>query len=610
MFRINASLRTLANVVCATLLAACQGDRPAGLDESEPLELTVLAGNNQRGVVGEPLPLAVRVQLRRGGTAVAREMLAVQVTAGDGQLVAPMVMTDGGGRASMIWSLGTRSGDPQRLVIRYVDPTSGIVSTLASISADAIAGQPAKLVPLAPERQRALLGVPVDSVPAVRVLDRYANPVPNARVSFTAASAGALLSDSMVTTDSSGLARVRSWAITAPSTRSELVVRAAGGSAQVTFTASAFANIDLALLPDLPRIASGSSHTCALDSRGRVFCWGDNFYSALGAPGAFESTKPGYISKSATPRLVDSARTYSAVVSSITSACALETGTGRVYCWGSASSGELGSSATRSSAYASSVPLEAELPEPAVRLSAGGRTVCALTESGVAYCWGNNSEGQIGNGRYAGTRSTPAQAALGLRFVDITVGWLHTCGLRKDGSVYCWGTNEHFQLGWSGLARAAVAAPQLDLPQVISIAAGQYHTCAILADSTSSCWGGNFDGQLGDGTGWSSRTPVATKGGHQFTQLVAADGHTCGLRVDKRIYCWGVNDDGSLGDGTLITKVEPTALSGSRSYTALARRCAIADDKSMWCWGPNSFGQTSFGAAITPRTVPVRVTFP
>ncbi len=299
-------------------LAACSPERATSIDPHAPLALQIVSGGDQRGPVGEPLPLALRVRLSRGGAPVSGEMIVGQVVNGGGQLLTPTVMTDRDGRAALVWTLGSRAGERQQVALRYVDPRTGFVSTLATLDADAVAGAPATLIPLAPERQRAVLGAPVDSAPAVRVLDRFGNPTVGVRVAFTPKGTGVSLSDSVAVADSAGVARVARWALVQPSPRSELVVRAAGSNASVTFVASAFTDIDLTRLPPLPRVASGLSHSCVLDERGRVWCWGDNFYSVLGVPGTLESIvkpTPSRVEKSATPRLVDSLRTYSAVAS-------------------------------------------------------------------------------------------------------------------------------------------------------------------------------------------------------------------------------------------------------------------------------------------------------
>ena len=127
-----------------------------------------------------------------------------------------------------------------------------------------------------------------------------------------------------------------------------------------------------------------------------------------------------------------------------------------VWCWGSNSSGQLGASAANSCGPSDDLPaatpcslfaIPAQLPVSAVSVFAGGEHTCALTAGGDAWCWGSNSNGQLGRGTSGGSNQTPALVSGGLKFLSISAGGTHTCGVTLDRAIYCWGANGSGQLG-------------------------------------------------------------------------------------------------------------------------------------------------------------------
>jgi len=158
--------------------------------------------------------------------------------------------------------------------------------------------------------------------------------------------------------------------------------------------------------------------------------------------------------------------------------------------------------------------------------------------------------GELGDGTTV-ERTSPTPVAGGLTFAQLgRVGFYHTCGVTFDGAAYCWGDNTWGQLGdgtttWEpspvlvagGLTFAAVSA-------------GSYHTCGVTSGGAAYCWGGNSAGELGDGTFTQRTSPVAVAGGLMFATVSAGDSHTCGVTTGGAAYCWGDNPSGQLGNGT------------------------------------------------------------
>jgi alpha-tubulin suppressor-like RCC1 family protein len=187
-------------------------------------------------------------------------------------------------------------------------------------------------------------------------------------------------------------------------------------------------------------------------------------------------------------------------------------------------------------------------------IAVGDSSACAIATSGRAYCWGDNTFGQIGNGSTAAQKS-PTLVTAGLNFTSITVGGGHACALAAGGAAYCWGQDSSGQLGDARVGHSTTPIPVSDggggAAIFQSISAGYRHTCALAPGGSAFCWGNNDSAQLGNGTRGSANTPVLVGGGLAFTQISAGGDHTCGVAVGGAAYCWGSNAHGQLGTGTV-----------------------------------------------------------
>jgi subtilisin-like proprotein convertase family protein len=220
---------------------------------------------------------------------------------------------------------------------------------------------------------------------------------------------------------------------------------------------------------------------------------------------------------------------------------------GSVYCSGYNYYGQLGDG-NSGHGFDSSTPVAVSLPSgrTASSVSAGDWHTCAVLDDGSAYCWGRNSVGQLGDGTTT-TSSTPVAVSLpsGRTATSVSAGGYHTCAVLDDGSAYCWGDNSDGQLG-DGTTTDSSTPVAVSLPSGLtatSVDLGEYHTCAVLDDASAYCWGWNFYGQLGDGTTTDSSTPVAVSlpSGRTATSVDAGKYHTCAVLDDASAYCWGFN---------------------------------------------------------------------
>ena len=199
-----------------------------------------------------------------------------------------------------------------------------------------------------------------------------------------------------------------------------------------------------------------------------------------------------------------------------------------------------------------------------ISISAGALHTCGVMRNGSVICWGSN-EDEFGN---VFGQATPP----GGEFNSVSAGLLHTCGMKTDGSVACWGWNEDGQ-----------ATPPAG--EFASVSAGLLHTCGVKTDGSLTCWGWNEDGQ-------------ATPPNGEFASVSAGAQHTCGVRTEGSVTCWGSNED--LEDN-VVGQATPPGGEFVLVNAGVLHTCGVKGDGLVACWGSNEdFEGNVFGQSMPP----------
>ena len=248
----------------------------------------------------------------------------------------------------------------------------------------------------------------------------------------------------------------------------------------------------------------------------------------------------------------------------------------------------------------------------ATHLAGGASHTCAVLGSGGVACWGNNFNGQIGDGTTVTPRLGPTAALGVLDAIDVVAGAAHTCAVLSSGHVLCWGVNTVGQLGDGTTSNHTTATEVSGLTDAVEIASGPAHVCARRTGGGVVCWGSNLSGQLGDGTTTNRLLPTPVVGLSDAVELVTGAAQSCARRAGGTVVCWGENLNGELGDGTTTRRLLPTPVVGLTSVAEIAtgaggkHACARRTTGELLCWGSNANGEVGDGTT-TNRTTPVAV---
>ncbi len=280
--------------------------------------------------------------------------------------------------------------------------------------------------------------------------------------------------------------------------------------------------------------------------------------------------------------------------------CGLNTN-GSAYCWGDNSYGQLGI-AVVDTVCGQTKPLRPCTLRPTAvpttlrfsSISAGQHHTCGITSNRQAYCWGANEHGQVSAFSPSGATLVPVTGSLG--WTQISAGYTHTCAVRTDGALFCWGGNARGELGNGAIANS-LGMLRVAMPApVASVSAGQERTCARTITGMVYCWGAVWvDRENGLEFTRQQLVPQAVPSAPNMSWLSVGSLTTCGTAVSGIAYCWEANSRGEMGVGGDAGSIIPKAVAADVGFvqitSGIVHSCGVATNGAGYCWGDDTFGQ-------------------
>ena len=359
-------------------------------------------------------------------------------------------------------------------------------------------------------------------------------------------------------------------------------------------------------------VAAGGYHSLAIAAGdgGTLFAWGQNDQGQIGTGGTSTSVKtPSLINYGA--RAIAAGKSFSMYIDAY----------GQVYGFGDNTFGQLGNNAV----YGDFDPkretskVAAIGATNALTLSCGLNHTLMINAGGVAYAWGSNEKGQIGNNSATGTGAkVTTPTSLGYNATRVVAGGNHSMLVAPWGYVYTWGDNT------SGQCRLPTSNALFTVPQALGYLFPQQralfggigdHTLFVLDNGQVQGWGKNDAGQLGTGvTGMSNPSAQTAVANWSLEGMIAIDagyGQSIALKADGTVWTWGSDNSGELGDDlTSANKSTPVQVTGFyRNIVAIAAgsyHCLALDSNGqVWSWGNDGNGQLGDDTAIANKYTPV-----
>lgn len=327
----------------------------------------------------------------------------------------------------------------------------------------------------------------------------------------------------------------------------------------------------------LGKATAGYYHSCAIADTGRPYCWGSYY---IGDGTSSTRNVPTGVT------MPSGVTSFKEIAAGNGHTCGIGNN-GRAYCWGEGSSGQIGNGGNSTVSVPTIVSLPSGVTS-FTSIASGRNHSCAIGNNGSAYCWGTSDYGEIGNGSvsdysdpenpYTVYYYSPTAVSMpsGVTFIKIYAGSYNTCALGNNGRAYCWGDNTNGQIG-VGNTNPALIPVLVNLPSGVtsytSLAVGQGTICGVGNNGLAYCWGTNQYGAVGNGVTSNNTysTPQAVtlpSGVTSFTKVEKGGYfYMCGIANTNNAYCWGYNGYGLLGDGTTTTRYVPTLVTTPSGMT-------------------------------------------
>lgn len=332
-------------------------------------------------------------------------------------------------------------------------------------------------------------------------------------------------------------------------------------------------------------LASSWDYSCGIKQDGSLWCWGGNGNGQIGNNSTVIQNTPLHIQTSQTWKHVATGRFHTCAVRSDDT----------LWCWGSNLAGRTGLNTTTGNTL---VPTQISGGGSWKMTSLGHDHSCGIKTDNTLWCWGTNQFGRTGLNTTSGNTLVPTQVSGGGSWKSVSLGYQVTCAIKSDDTLNCWGNNANGATAMNTTTGNTIVPTGVNgggswKTISVSLSNGSNHSgCAIKSDDTVWCWGSNSYGNLGDGTTTQRIVPTAISGGGSWRLVEAGNMHSCGIKSDNTAWCWGYNSEGQLNDGTTTQRTSPTAVISGGSwkalYTGFANTCGIRADNQIYCWGSNT----------------------
>ena len=347
-------------------------------------------------------------------------------------------------------------------------------------------------------------------------------------------------------------------------------------------------------------ISAGDAHTLAIKNDGTLWAWGRNNKSQMGDGTTVDKNTPTQIGTDTDWAIVSA----SGMIHSL----AIKTN-GTLWTWGDNSNGQLGDGTT----LKRNTPVQIGSDTDWSSISGGLYFSVALKNNGTLWTWGNNDFAHLGNGTTGGTIYTPQQVGVDTDWSSISSNFDHTIALKSNGTLWAWGGNNKGQLGDGTTVDKNIPTQIGSATDWSQIAPGGYHSLAVKTDGTLYTWGLNNGGQLGDGTNSDKLVPTQVGSATDWTGVFAGGWSSFALKTDNNLYACGYGSSGQIGNGTNSNCVTFTAVNSSSNMQKVAAGTrhvgAILTDGSLLMWGYNSTGQLGDGTLVD-KNVPTAIACP
>ncbi len=278
---------------------------------------------------------------------------------------------------------------------------------------------------------------------------------------------------------------------------------------------------------------------------------------------------------------------------------------GSLWLWGDNSDGQLGDG----SYINITAPTRLGSANDWKEVASGGYHTLAIKTDGSLWGWGYNKYGQLGDSSTS-TRNAPVRIGTSTDWLHISASWAHSLAIKSDGSLWSWGYNNRGQLGVGTTGNATSPQRIGSASTWQQIAAGTYHSLALKLDGTLWSWGDNTNGQLGDGTNANKTAPVAIVPASTWKRVAAGAFHTLAIKSDGSLWTWGSNYYNQLGNGTAYDMNAPVHIGINTDWKQVVggdrHSAAVRSDGTLWMWGDDSSGQLG-DSGTTARSVPAKL---